>query len=202
MSEHYTEVCAQSDEAAWKAARWEGISASMVPLLMGLNKWDKRSHDEILMDYALRKDAFVDNPSAEAGRRLERPILDWAGDVGGFKIDSWGKLCRSSKHPYLLATPDGVVRSDKDAPMLVECKTHREFGKRDWEQGPPSYVMAQVLVQMIVTGIHQGYVVQWWFGSLPKLWPVEYDARHANAIIHVASESWAEIERMRKECGV
>lgn len=168
-TEHYTVVCAQTQEAEWKKARWEGVSASMVGSILGVNKYEKRNYSELVHDYARRVDTYEENPRARSGRNLEPWVINTFGKEQGKQVFSWGYLLRSKKYPWLLATPDGYTMEYNEAlrkqvPKLIECKTHSELSAKNWSVGIPEMYMVQKQTQFIVTNIVSGYLLRWSYG--------------------------------------
>lgn len=198
----YEVVGSQADYEHWKKMRYEGVSASNVATVLGLNKYNKETPDEFAYNFAHRVDTYTDSPSAEAGRRLERPILDWAQDISGREIVSWQELLRSKTHPWIIATPDGVTTEDGIGNVLVECKTHSVYTAKDWKQGVPDSYVAQVQTQMLVTGYRHAIVVQWSYGQLPVLHRMQWDQEVIDLIVAKSKEFWDKVVEIRTRDGV
>ncbi|MEK7705093.1 MAG: YqaJ viral recombinase family protein [Myxococcota bacterium] len=203
----YDVLCSQSDEAAWKANRRTMVTASLVPTLLGLSPWEKRSVADVLRDVAIGAD-LEQTASMEGGNRFESTVLGWCGDRDGRSYRRWQELLRSREAPWLGATPDGFVEEDGRR-VLVEVKCTHPFGtKKEWapltSDGPrmvPDHVQAQVQAQLFVAGLAKAYVIHWSWGVYPQAIPVERNDRVCAAIVSAAREAWETIERIRSEAG-
>lgn len=198
----YKVIGNQSNYEAWKKARYEGISASFISSILGLNKYDKREYAQIINDFAFLVDNYTDSPSAEAGRRLERPILDWAQELYGREMVSWQDLLQSTAYPWIIATPDAVTTEDGIGNVLVECKTHSVYTAKDWKQGVPDSYVVQVQTQMLVTGYRHAIVVQWCYGSLPVLHRVNWDQDTIDLIVAKTKTAWDQVVAIREKEGI
>lgn len=199
MTLPYTIVCDDSDEALWKAHRWEGVTASALPTLCGLNKYDKRERQQAIEEYALRIDSFEGNASSEAGKRLEPFVLEWAADLGLVHRETLTRghlLLRSKEYPFLMCTLDA---EDRDG--LIEVKTHSPFTRKDWKNGPTDSATMQAMVQMAVTGRESNRVLRWCYGDIPQAYPVPRVESEVRAIVEAARGVWEEISEARKELG-
>lgn len=193
----YTVVCTDDDEALWKAHRWEGITASTLPRLLGLVKYEKRDRAALIEEYAQRIDTFEGNASTEAGKRLEGPILDWAADLGLVHRETLTRhheLLRSREYPWLLATPDAEDRDGR-----IEVKTHSVYTAKDWKGGVPDHYKAQVLVQYAVTGCPRIRVLRWCYGEVPQMYEVPRVESEVRAMVAAAQRVWNEVQAQRKE---
>src|SRR5258706_13059396 len=98
-----------ANEPAWHAARRKGITASEIPVLMGLSPWSS--------PYALYHRKTGDLPEQEdttalsLGRYLEQWVADaFAGRHPEFGVGGDGRtLVARLDRPWQLATPDRVV---------------------------------------------------------------------------------------------
>src|SRR5258706_1965784 len=97
-----------ANEPAWHAARRQGITASEIPVVMGLSPWSS--------PYALYHRKTGDLPEPEdttvlsLGRYLEQWVADAFAERHPFAV--WGdgrKLFAHRDRPWQLATPDRIL---------------------------------------------------------------------------------------------
>jgi putative phage-type endonuclease len=148
----------QASDPEWLELRRTGITASDLPVILGLVSWDS--------PWALyhRKRGLL--PEVEQtdrmrlGSWLEDMIAGYWADNYGYEVQP-GNLFASVERPWQMATPDRVVLTPAWAPDgVLECKTS---ATRDGWGGPgtadvPAHVRAQVLWQMDTLGVGVGHV--------------------------------------------
>lgn len=153
--------------AEWLEARRQGITASEIPIVMGLSPWSS--------PYALyhQKTGTLppqdDNDAMALGRYLEAFVASRFADLyPEFTVTGDGRTLYA--HPdrdWQLATPDRLVdccpagHPDVGPPLAVlECKTAASYD--DWgDDGTdeiPVHYRCQVLWQMDVLGVQTGFV--------------------------------------------
>lgn len=208
-SEYYEVVCKQSDEAAWKAARWEGWSASIMPALMSsfypAEYYDKYAEPaaSIVANHARRINTVKPNGFMSLGRHFEAGVISWANEVHGEKLGaplvSWGELIRSKATPYLLATPDAT-----NGKQLGEVKTHT-YKSRAWHNGVPAKVLVQANQQMYCAGIDEAWVIDWGYPAQGRMEPeppnvtlVHRDEECIRKILRLAEMTWEMVLEIRK----
>jgi putative phage-type endonuclease len=147
-------VCNSSDREAWLAARRSGIGSSDAAAVVGVNPW--RSALEL---YGEKLGLEAESEQSEAaywGTVLEPLVLARFAKETGRLCRPAGKLLRSKRHPWQLATLDGEQIGEARGPGILEIKC---TGLREnWEEGPPGYVVAQIQHQLAVTGWDWGSV--------------------------------------------
>jgi putative phage-type endonuclease len=153
-------------EAAWLAARREGVTASEIAVVMGLSPYDS----PFALYHRKRGDlpGVEDSDAMERGRILEPYIAEkFAALHPEFVIAGDGRtLFAHSERPWQMATPDRIVCEDPGLRVrlpvaVLECKTDAggsdEWGNEGTDQIPVHY-RCQVLWQMDVLGVTAGYV--------------------------------------------
>ncbi len=169
---------ATPDNPAWHEARRNGLSASEIAAVLGISPW--QSPFSLYWSKVNGWDQ-ADAEHLEAGRRMESAIADWAAD----RIDPHGNLAvlpaglyAHPERPWQLATPDRVVAMrelcgscDAGLPMRCTCdelppvavlevkhpSSWDGFGD-DGTDDIPVYYRAQLLWQMDVLGVDEGYL--------------------------------------------
>lgn len=150
-------ICDQSDRPHWLRERMNGIGASDLPKILGLNPtWG--SGMSVFAEKILDPEYVEEKktPLQEFGLMCESWLLDHVMDDYGAddcKLD--GTLFASADRPHVRCTRDGVLKwfhvdgpdKDLDREKSVELKT-RAFD--DWDGQIPAHVFAQVQTQAYV----------------------------------------------------
>jgi putative phage-type endonuclease len=150
----------QASDPEWLELRRTGITASDVPVILGLVSWDS--------PWALyhRKRGLL--PEVEQTDRMR--LGSWLEDmIAGYWWDNYGMeasidyggLFASSDRPWQMATPDRTLL-DRDTKLdaVLECKTSatRDGWGEPGTGDVPAHVRAQVLWQMDTLGVATGHV--------------------------------------------
>lgn len=112
----FTVVCDSRDRAAWLKARRETIGASESPIVLGCSPWssalalwaDKTGR-------AVREEPPVEPEWTFWGNVLEEAIIAGYAKRTGRTTLPFGLLLRSTRWPWLSATPDALVTGDPEA---------------------------------------------------------------------------------------
>ena len=145
---------------AWLDARRDGLGASDMSAVLGLNPWKTALDVWIEKTSAEPPETRAPSTAAEFGNRAEDLVARWTVERFprlGVLVPSPG-LLRHPAEPWMLATIDRGLRErgNPSAPVsaLLEVKTTRErIYQRHWPDGvPPAYVQVQCQQQMAVTG--------------------------------------------------
>lgn len=203
--------------ALWLAARRRSIGGSDAAILAGLTSWGSP-----LQLWRDKRGLLPDEPANERlkmGRLLEPLIARRTmEDVPGLEIitgpdqiatvlqdahapcscEVYGEdvLCRSTRWPWLHATPDGLCVKDGRL-LLWEAKTVEVWFRADWAAGVPEHVKLQTRHNAAVLGMDGGGLVSAWIGlGEAFLWAeIEPFAPHA-AIAHASlmEEFWRQVQ--------
>jgi putative phage-type endonuclease len=165
-------VCGTGDRDTWLAARRAGITATDLPVILGLVTWNSP-----FALYWQKKGVLPEVEQSDRmrlGSWLEQEIArQWFGGRPGLLIESG--LYRSSVRSWQLATPDRLLTPHGDpatATAVLECKTWGTkdgWGESDYQAKDvdefrakrnqvPASVRAQVLWQMDTLGVATGHV--------------------------------------------
>lgn len=144
----------------WHAARAQGIGASDVGSVLGLNPYKSAQRLWSEKTGRLTPPNLDDNPNVMRGVALETPIAEafeaqsrHAG--AALIIEPCGLLFQAdAPHEFILATPDFLI----DGIIPVEIKAPSAHNRRQWQSPPPMYE-AQVRQQMFVLGAPYGILV-------------------------------------------
>jgi putative phage-type endonuclease len=160
------ELVCGSDDPRWREERRTGVTATDLPAILGLSRYDSQYSLYWRKLGILDGDQADDAPRLALGRYLEGYIAgQWEETTTGYDV-LMGGLFRSSERPWQLATPDRVL-SGRDGALtsVLECKSWADADKHAWDNGPPPAVRAQVLWQMDVLGVSTGHVATLWLPS-------------------------------------
>lgn len=108
-------VDSEHDRAAWLRARRQCICASETASVLGCSPWGS-----LLSLWADKTGRAVPQFADESewifwGRVLERAIIEGYAERTGRAAVPFGLLLRSTRYPWLAATPDALVTDDPDA---------------------------------------------------------------------------------------
>lgn len=184
------QVLGHTSDADWLARRQQGIGASEIGAILGLNRWATA-----LDVYAEKLDYGKSEPgeSAEWGRLLEPVILEEFGRRSGLTVFPDGYLLRSVEHPWCLATLDGYAEVDGQR-VPVEVKTATVYLEDEWAEGAPECYRAQVNQQLLVTGAPFGFIACL-LGGQRLMWArIERDEQLIRQIIRQGSEFWQRVQ--------
>ena len=149
MTTPYETVIDSSDRAAWLEARRTGIGASDSPVLLGLS-----TYSSPVQLWAEKVGRTVSDDSEQTDRqrwgiKLEPLVAEEYERQTGRQLNRWATLVRSTRWPFMLATPDYSTFIDGiHAP--VEIKTTDHSRASDWADGVPDRVNVQLQHQLAV----------------------------------------------------
>ena len=142
----------------WHAARAQGIGASDVASVLGLNPYKSALRLWGEKTGRLTPPNLDDNENVQRGVALETPIAEGFAAQSGLTIEPCGLLFQAdSPHEFILATPDFTVNAARTV-IPVEIKAPAAHNRKLWQSPPPMY-MAQVRQQMFVMDAPYGILV-------------------------------------------
>lgn len=181
----------------WYAERRKGITASEIPIILGLAPWGSPFNL-----YWAKQGLDVDEPDNDAmawGNELEDVILRrFAREHPEFHVTPGG-LYRHGGNPRWMATPDGLAYEgdpESGEPVaVVQVKTagsHDEWGDEGTDQIPP-YYLAQVRWEMHVMGVDTAYVPVLFNGRTYREYIVKQDDVDVALMVKEAEAFWQRI---------
>lgn len=187
------------DRQEWLKAREDGIGASDVGTLVGLNPWSSR------LELYLRKigelPPIEETESMHWGHKLEKEIADeWEERTGGKYVRSSAKdiIYQDPEHPWRKCTPDRIAyeidENGKKHKVLLEIKTSQV----DFDEIPDQY-LCQVMYQMHITGIHVCYLCWLVRGNHYGHVRIEYDKEFAEWLVKEVDTFYLENVQKRVE---
>jgi putative phage-type endonuclease len=189
MTDRY-EVLGHTRDADWHERRAQGIGASEISAVLGVNRW-KTALDVYADKVGAQR--YEAGEAALWGNLLEPVVLEEFGKRAGVAVFADGRLLRSVERPWMLATLDGHTR-DGDTLIPVEVKTASIYLEDDWADGAPEAYQAQLQQQMTVLGAPYGYLACL-LGGQRLMWSrLEHDPILERRIIRAGSEFWRRVE--------
>ncbi|MER5213661.1 lambda-exonuclease family protein [Streptomyces sp. NPDC002838] len=175
----------------WLDARRQGIGSSDLPAVMNLSGFktplhvfhDKRGrlpHDEEFSE-AAHFGNILEEPLARDWARRNRTVVEPIGLIAN--ADEPWQMCTLDR----LCTECPLDRSVRSL-CALEVKTRNAFVAKLWNQGPPDDVLAQVLWQILVTGLDHIHVVCLIGGQDYRQYTVRRD-EHVKLVAYLHAEA-------------
>ena len=213
--------------AAWLERRFDLVTASDVPAIMGLNPYCPRS--QILREKLARKGQDLEgNARVQAGNFLEPGIFAWflhAHDWRARGRHNTDRIIVTSAEPgfaFLGCTPDGWLVTERDrvpietknvgfmgpwtkppeSDLCVPDRWSADAEERQYPRGEvaaPLYYAVQLLVQMHCLGAPEGWLVVL-VGGQARL-DLHFRRRRdweENVMLPAVAEFWRELEAVRR----
>lgn len=137
-------------EADWLAIRKKYITASEASVLVGADPYSSPSKIN-------NPEPFNGNAFTFVGQMLEPVVVNITNQVLGTRFELYETKDGAKEfytEGYFGATPD----AHQDRNILLECKTTRPKTYIKYSGVPPSKYLIQLYVQMMCTGIDEGYL--------------------------------------------
>jgi putative phage-type endonuclease len=163
----------------WHAARRAGITSTDIPAILGISPWTSEG------DVAREKmGAEAPEPDAATARRfrlglaLERVVAEEEYHEHGIRLRHVDRLLFDPERPWAMTSLDFTRVGER---TIVEVKTG---SSKDWANGLPEYVEAQVQWQMGVSGYPRAHVAALRFGNRLECFDLVADpATYAGMIV-------------------
>ncbi|SDM76411.1 YqaJ viral recombinase family nuclease [Streptomyces wuyuanensis] len=180
-----------AERDVWLNARRRGIGSSDLPAVMNLSGFktplhvfhDKRGrlpHDDDWSE-AAHFGVLFEDPLARDWARRNRTVVEPVGLIAN-EAEAW-QMCTLDR----LCTECPLDRSVRSL-CALEVKTRNAFVANLWRQGPPDDVLAQVLWQILVTGLDHVHVVCLIGGQDYRQYTVRRD-EHVKLVAYLNAEA-------------
>lgn len=177
-----------STEDDWLAARMTGLTGSDALAALGLDPYKSRL--ALWQEKRSGKRDDTDTERALAGRILEPAVKQLFTAKTGLEVRDMNVLARSIEHPFMLATPDGMVGDDAG----YEGKTTTVWLQADWaDDEVPLRALAQGAHYMAVLGWQRVYFAAL-IDNLVHVRVVERDDTFIDRLIEREREFWQMVE--------
>ena len=175
----------------WLDARRKGLGSSDIPAVMQLSGfktplhiyYDKRGqlpHDDAFSE-AAHFGNVLEEPLARDWARRNRTVVTPVGIIAN-DADTW-QMCTLDR----LCTECPLDRTQHSL-CALEVKTRNAFVAQLWREGPPDDVLAQVLWQILVTGLDHIHVVCLIGGQDYRQYTVRRD-EHIKLVAYINAEA-------------
>jgi len=175
--------------AEWHDQRRQGIGASEVAVACGFGRY--RTRYDLWREKTGAIAPWGGNEATLWGQRNEPHILqDWA-DRNEARIIETQQQFRHQRWPHLWATVDAVATTIDGEDVIVEakCTTSRNAQLGDGGDDAPPEWLAQVQVQMLLSGLERAYIAVLIDGNKSREYCVQFDRAVAEALADRA-EAW------------
>jgi putative phage-type endonuclease len=175
--------------AEWHEQRRLGIGASEVAVACGFGRY--RTRYDLWREKTGATAPWGGNEATLWGQRNEPHILkDWA-DRNEARIIETQRQFRVQRWPLLWATVDAIAHTIDGEDVIVEakCTTSRNAQLGDGGDDAPPEWLAQVQVQMLLSGLERAYIAVLIDGNKSREYCVQFDRAVAEALADRA-EAW------------
>jgi putative phage-type endonuclease len=180
---------AEPGTAEWHQQRRQGIGASEVAVACGFGRY--RTRYDLWREKTGATAPWGGNEATLWGQRNEPHILkDWA-DRNEARIIETQRQFRVQRWPLLWATVDAIAHTIDGEDVIVEakCTTSRNAQLGDGGDDAPPEWLAQVQVQMLLSGLERAYIAVLIDGNKSREYCVQFDRAVAEALADRA-EAW------------
>jgi len=169
-----------------------GIGGSTIGAILGVNPFSGPIDAWLHLTGRAKRETTEDGERRTGwGHQMEDMLASWYEQERSVEVTPCPTLVHPG-HAWVIATPDRVVENE---PALVECKHVGERVAWHWMDGPPDYVRAQCVWQMLVAnalnmGIERVDIVADIGGAPPVVFPVDFDAELETMMFEAAQSFW------------
>ena len=171
----------QQGTDAWLVARRGLVTATDIPVLLGLNPYKSEAR---LADEKRGDPTDPPNAAMRLGLAIESFVAIEYQSATGRRVRRVRHLLRHPDIEWAAASLDREVIGER---RIVEIKS---TASRRWEDGLPQDVQAQVMWQMGVGGYPVADVAAWVFGAKEplRITTLEYDAALFGGLVDIATD--------------
>lgn len=166
----------------WYAARRAGITGTDIPAILGVSRWSSEG-DIARQKLGIEQDS---DPAQERRFRLGTAMQDLVADEEviehGFKLRRVRRLMTHPDLPWAMASLDFERVGER---TIVEVKTS---SSREWDDGLPESVEAQVRWQMGVARYPAAHVAALRYGSQLSCFDLTHDQIVFEALVTTAED--------------
>lgn len=188
-------LSADAPRTEWLGERKNGITATDLPAILGLNKY-KTAIDVWMSKINPDDDSFepsIGNMEAAFwGIELEDIVArKWAEHVG-VDIRRVG-IIEHDENAWMRASLDRLVTGCPDGRCALEVKTRSTYKADDWDAGVPAEERAQVEWQLLVSGLDHIHIIALIGGQRLVQHRVESHEINADRLIIPAATVWESV---------
>jgi predicted phage-related endonuclease len=187
-----------ADKLAWLLARQRGVTATDVPKVLGVSRWETARHVFLDKVEPAREVPLEELPMRlRWGLRLEDDLTEEYAAVHGERPRHFPhSLARSLEYPWLLATPDRYL--DEPAgqiPLELKTAADGEHWGREGTDDVPMEHFVQVAAQCVVLGAPYGRLAVVIRNDDFRRYLIEPSARVRSLVVNRSREFWGLVER-------
>ena len=170
------------------------IGASQVAAAIGLSPFQTEAN--LAMELLGRIESPEENAFMRIGNIIEPAIAKIYMDQEQIEIFPWEETCVHPTFEWLIAHPDyyynGIEgwRDDGKPICLIEIKNVGARQRFRWEDGVPVHVVAQVVLQSVLTGINRVEVVAYFGGNDLEIYPLTITSKQQESLLTKVSLFW------------
>ena len=167
------------------------IGASQVAAAIGLSPFQTQAN--LAMEILGRIPPPEENEFMRIGNIIEPAIAKIYMEREGIKIFPYNYTVTHPDFDWLIAHPDyfiGESDDPNDATILIEIKNVGARQRFRWEDGVPVHVVAQVVLQSLLTGINRVEVVAYFGGNDLEIYPLTITSKQQESLLTKVSLFW------------
>lgn len=185
------------ERAAWLEARRQGVGASEVAALLGVDPY--RSAFAVWAEKTGRvvPEDLSDKQAVQWGNALEPLVARaWSEQTGREIVDHGRTTIRRRAHSLLFATLDREIvdAGDGIGPGVLEVKAPGYLQREHWESDPPLKYVVQVQAQLAVTGHQWGVLAALIGGQDFRAFTIDRDDALIEVIEDAVTTFWRCVE--------
>ena len=199
-------------KSAWLEFRQNGIGASEIATVMGLNQY--KSAHQLFYEKVEGAPEQEDSIAMFMGRYNEDSIADlwqyWESDqitmMQNYNEKKIVRKCRkinayliNPQHPHLFASLDRVInKNGTDKEQALELKTISAFSADQWISGIPPQYIVQLQQQLLVADLEEGELCILKDGRYMEVYSFSRNEEIINSIIEQSTLFWNNVLEARK----
>ena len=158
------------------------IGASQVAAAIGLAPFQTQAN--LAMEVLGRIPPPEENEFMRIGNIIEPAIAKIYMDREQIEIYPWEETCVHPTFKWLIAHPDYYYNDDAGKPIcLIEIKNVGARQRFRWEDGVPVHVVAQCVLQSLLTGINRVEVVAYFGGNDLEIYPLKITSKQQESLM-------------------
>ena len=166
------------------------IGASQVAAALGLSPFQTPAN--LAMELLGRVKPPEENEAMRTGNIMEPAIAQLYMDREEMIIHPWEDTCVHPHFDWLIAHPDYFYNDENEIKpiCLIEIKNVGARQRFRWEDGVPVHVVAQCVLQSLLTGINRVEVVAYFGGNDLEIYPLKITAKQQESLMTKVSLYW------------
>jgi len=166
------------------------IGASQVAAALGISPFQTPAN--LAMELLGRIPPPEENEAMRTGNIMEPAIAQLYMEREQVQIYPWKETCVHPIFEWLIAHPDYFYNDANEIKpiCLIEIKNVGARQRFRWEDGVPVHVVAQCVLQSLLTGINRVEVVAYFGGNDLEIYPLKITAKQQESLMTKVSMFW------------